>query len=309
MVPLHLVSVEEQAMLMHHRKADEALPRIVVVGAGGFIGRALCRLLSEANINHLTVGSGDVDLSSADGAAWLAAKLEIGDAVVMLSALTPDKGRDRATFMRNIAMADAVCGAIEAKVPSHVVYISSDAVYPFESGLISEQTSAVATDLYSAMHLARETLLHQAAGKTPCAVLRPTMVYGAGDTHNSYGPNRFRRMALKSGKITLGGSGEETRDHIAVADVARLILCVLERGSSGLLNLATGRSPSFDEVASMVAGNFTPPAEVVHTPRQSPVTYRRFDITALYMAFPDFRFTLLEDGLTAAHAAEAAATP
>lgn len=296
-------------MLMHHREAGEALPRIVVVGAGGFVGRALCSLLSASKINYLALGSGNVDLSATDGAARLAAKLEAGDAVVMLSALTPDKGRDRATFMRNLAMANSVCSAIEAKAPSHVVYISSDAVYPFESGLISEQTPAVATDLYSAMHLAREMLLLQAAGKIPYAVLRPTMIYGAGDTHNSYGPNRFRRMAGQSGRITLGGAGEETRDHIAVADVARLILCVLERGSSGVLNLATGRSPSFNEVASMVAGHFAPPAEVVHTPRQSPATYRRFDITALYKAFPTFRFTLLEDGLAAAHAVEVAAAP
>lgn len=294
-------------MLTHHREIGAPLPRIVVVGAGGFIGRALCAILKEAKLDHLALGSGDIDLTAADGAAKLAAKLEAGDAVVMLSALTPDKGRDRATFLRNIAMADAVCGAIEAKAPSQVVYISSDAVYPFESGLVSEQTPAVATDLYSAMHLARETLLRQAAGKAPCAVLRPTMVYGAGDTHNSYGPNRFRRLAAKDGKITLGGAGEETRDHIAVGDAARLILRVIEHGSSGLLNLATGRSPSFDDVARMVAGHFTPQAQVIHTPRQSPATYRRFDITALHKAFPDFRFTVLEEGLAAAHAADAAA--
>lgn len=294
-------------MLTHHREAGGALPRIVVVGAGGFVGRALCRLLGEAKLDHLALGSRDIDLTAADGAARLAAQLVPGDAVVMLSALTPDKGRDRATFMRNLAMADAVCGAIEAKAPAHVVYISSDAVYPFESGLVSEQTPAVATDLYSAMHLARETLLRQAAGKAPCAVLRPTMIYGAGDTHNSYGPNRFRRLAAKDGKITLGGAGEETRDHIAVADAAALILRVLQRGSAGLLNLATGRSPSFDEAARMVAGHFSPPAEVIHTPRQSPVTYRRFDVTALHKAFPDFRFTVLEEGLAAAHAGEAAA--
>ncbi|MBX3454242.1 NAD(P)-dependent oxidoreductase [Ferrovibrio sp.] len=295
-------------MLTHHREATGAqLPRVVVIGARGFIGRALCRRLTAAGMSHLPLTSAEIDLTKAEAGAALAGVLREGDAVVLLSALTPDKGRDRATFMRNIAMADAVCGAIEMKTPSHVVYVSSDAVYPFDNGLVSEQSPAISTDLYSAMHLARETLLRQAAAKIPYAVLRPTMVYGAGDTHNSYGPNRFRRQAVKDGKITLGGAGEETRDHIAVDDAAALIQLVLQHTSDGVLNLATGHSPSFDDVARLVAGHFSPPVPVVHTPRQSPITYRRFDITALHKAFPDFRFTSLEDGLATAHSVEAGA--
>ena len=75
------------------------------------------------------------------------------------------------------------------------------------------------------MHRTRELMLAREA-KAPLAVLRLTAIYGAGDTHNSYGPNRFLRQALKDGRIPLFGNGEETRDHLHVDDAVDLILKV-----------------------------------------------------------------------------------
>ena len=46
------------------------------------------------------------------------------------------------------------------------------------------------------------------------AILRPTLIYGAGDPHNGYGPNRFRRLAATGKPIILFGEGEERRDHV-----------------------------------------------------------------------------------------------
>jgi nucleoside-diphosphate-sugar epimerase len=132
-------------------------------------------------------------------------------------------------------------------------------------------------------------------------VLRSTLVYGAGDTHNSYGPNRFRRQAAQEGRITLGGGGEETRDHLFVEDVAELLGRVLAHRSRGLLNLATGRSHTFADVAAGVAAQFPEPVAVVTTPRTGPITHRAFDITRLLSAFPGFVFTPLEAGLARAH--------
>ena len=150
------------------------------------------------------------------------------------------------------------------------------------------------------MHLAREVLLRSTV-RAPFAVLRATLVYGAADSHNSYGPNRFRRMARKDGMITLFGEGEERRDHVLVDDVARLALEVLRRRSEGLLNVATGRSVSFMALARLVAAHFETPVEIRTTPRQTAVTHRHFDVSALRRAFPEFAFTTLEEGLARVH--------
>jgi len=122
-------------------------------------------------------------------------------------------------------------------------------------------------------------------------------VYGLDDTHNSYGPNRFRRMAQKDGKITLFGGGEETRDHIHVDDIASLTLRCLIHRTTGTLNVATGTSKSFYEVAELVAKQFNREIKIVTTQRQNPVTHRHYDVNNLIKAFPDFRFITQEDGV------------
>ena len=71
--------------------------------------------------------------------------------------------------------------------------------------------------------------------------------------------------------------------------------------SAGVLNLATGQSISYRDLAAKVAACFDGPIEIAGTPRQTPITHRHFDISALHRAFPEFRFTPLEVGLERAH--------
>ncbi|MGQ0677499.1 MAG: NAD-dependent epimerase/dehydratase family protein [Rhodospirillales bacterium] len=291
-------------MLTHGHAAPRAPDRVAVVGAGGFLGHALLAHLAALKIAAKAIGRADVDLTANGAADRLAVLLEHDDTVVFLSALTPDKGKGDEPFLANLRIGASVCAAIERTRPAHVIYVSSDAVYPFRQGLVNEDSCAEPADLYGAMHLARELMVKQAA-KSPVAVLRPTLIYGVGDTHNSYGPNRFRRMAREHGRIVLFGGGEETRDHIAIDDVARLIGLVVGHRSAGTLNVATGRSVSFAGIAAMVAGCFAGKVDIATTPRQNPVSHRAFDIAALLRAFPGFAFTPLEQGLAAVHRQEA----
>jgi len=142
------------------------------------------------------------------------------------------------------------------------------------------------------MHLAREIALAKMAGETPFAILRPTLVFGARDPHNGYGPNRFRRQAEVGETITLFGEGEERRDHIHVDDVAELAARILMRGSVGTLNAATGTVVSFRAIAEATG------ASVQGTPRSGPMPhngYRAFNVSALKAAFPDFQLRSVLD--------------
>jgi UDP-glucose 4-epimerase len=149
------------------------------------------------------------------------------------------------------------------------------------------------------MHAARELMLKTDV-KVPLAILRPSLLYGARDPHNGYGPNRFRRLAEKGETITLFGEGEEQRDHIYIDDVARLVALVLSHRSRGTLNIATGVSTSFREIAEKVVSLSGKRPEIRGTPRQNPITHRHFDITDCLKTFPQFRYTPLQDGLTRA---------
>jgi UDP-glucose 4-epimerase len=287
-------------MLTHALPLPADPERIVVLGSRGFVGTALVDALVATGIETLALGRAELDLAGEGAGTALTGLLREGDTVVFLSALTPDKGRGIAPFLANQRMGAAVAQAIEAVPPAHLVYLSSDAVYPFHQGLIDEATPADCIDLYGVMHRARE-LMMGATCRSPLAILRPTLIYGATDTHNSYGPNRLRRAARKDGRITLFGEGEETRDHIAIGDVVSLIIRVLRHKSAGLLNLATGHSISYRELAETIASLFGSPVEVLGSPRQTPVTHRHFDVSALHAAFPDFVFTPLGEGLAEAH--------
>ncbi|MEX2008645.1 MAG: NAD-dependent epimerase/dehydratase family protein [Dongiaceae bacterium] len=140
----------------------------------------------------------------------------------------------------------------------------------------------------------------KASTPAPFAALRPTLLYGAADPHNGYGPNRFRRQAEGGQPILIFGEGEERRDHVAVDDVAALAALILAHRSLGALNAATGVSVSFHDVARMVAQQFGGRVPVTSQPRQGPpphLTHRHFDIVGCHRAFPTFRVTPLEDGL------------
>ena len=283
-------------MIKHLNVLPQKPDRVVLLGARGFIGAAIRRQLEARSIPTLALTSSDLNLADLAAPERLAATVKLTDTVVILAAVTPDKGRDIATLMKNLAMMQAICAAVEKNGCAHLVYFSSDAVYNTAVSLVTEETPASAQDLYGAMHYTREIMASSLA-KVPVLVLRPTLVYGVDDTHNSYGPNRFRRSAQKEGKIALFGRGEEMRDHIHVDDVATLTMrCVLRR-STGTLNAATGISLSFYEVAELVAKQFGKTIQIVTVPRASPVTHRHYDVTNLIKAFPDFQFIGLEEGI------------
>ena len=152
------------------------------------------------------------------------------------------------------------------------------------------------------MHLARELMLKDAV-EGPLAILRPTLIYGAADPHNGYGPNRFRRLAAAGEEIVLFGEGEERRDHVDVADVAELVRLMAWHRSDGVLNAATGTVTSFRDLAEMTVSLAGASVTVTGSPRQGAMPhngYRPFDPAATAEAFPAFAYTSLADGLARA---------
>jgi len=278
----------------HSSPIRKAPGRVVVIGAGGFIGSAMCTRFDTDKVPVLALTRKELDLLKPEAAATLQRLLRADDSVVFVSALAPT--RNNAMLIDNLRMAEAVCAALAAQPVGHLVYVSSDAVYSDDANPVTERSCQQPSSLHGVMHLAREIML-RAALKLPLAILRPTLIYGAKDPHNGYGPNRFRRLAAKGEAITLFGEGEEKRDHVHVDDVAALTSAVLQHRSTGTLNIATGRSASFREVAEMVVGLSPRPVEIRGTPRQNPITHRHFDITDCLKAFPEFHYVSLRDGL------------
>jgi UDP-glucose 4-epimerase len=281
-------------VLEHLNPVRKAPSRVVIIGGGGFVGGAIGDQLAADKVPILALTRKELDLLKPEASATLQRLLQAHDSVVFVSALAPT--RNNAMLIDNLRMAEAVCAALAAQAVAHLAYISSDAVYSDDADPVTERSCQQPSSLHGAMHLAREIMLRTTL-KLPLAILRPTLIYGAKDPHNGYGPNRFRRLAAKGEAITLFGDGEEKRDHVHVDDVAALASAVLHHRSKGVLNIATGHSASFREVAEMVIALSPRSVEIRGTPRQNPITHRHFDITDCLKAFPEFHYIPLRDGL------------
>lgn len=286
-------------MIEHFNPEPNAPARVVIIGASGFVGKDLARELTAASINTVPLSSADIDLLKPDSVDKLHQTIAETDSLVIVSAITPDKGKDVATLMRNLLMGQHLSAFLESAKCAHVVYISSDAVYADDANPVSERSCCDPTSFHGLMHLVRERMFIAAAQKSniPLLILRPTAIFGAGDTHNSYGPNRFLRNVLRNEQIKLFGQGEEKRDHLYIRDLSTITKLSLERRSRGVLNVATGDSVSFFDLARTVARLRGKATEIEGSPRANPVTHRHFDVTASNKAFPSFRYTALAEGL------------
>jgi UDP-glucose 4-epimerase len=276
-------------MLEHLNSSPQKPARVVVIGAAGFVGGAVAKRLEQDGIPVVRISRREVDLLAQDAAEKLAKIIKPNDAVVAAAAKAPVK--DSAMLVENMIMARAMARALASA--AHVVNISSDAVYADSDQPLTESSCAEPGSLHGAMHLAREVMFRTEI-KAPLAILRPTLIYGAADPHNGYGPNRFRRLASANEPIVLFGEGEERRDHVWIGDVAELVVRVLYRKSRGVLNVATGTVHSFRDIALKFS------TKVKASPRNGPMPhngYRPFDPAGTRKAFPDFRYTPLEEGL------------
>jgi nucleoside-diphosphate-sugar epimerase len=284
--------------VLTHARDTAAPARTVVVGSRGFVGSAVLAHLGALGWPAEGISSADVDLTAEGAGAALAGRLREDDAVVFVSALTPDRGKDAATFERNVRMARHVAEALIERPVAQLVNIGSDAVYDDDANPVREGSCASPSSLHGAMHLAREVILADACGRAgvPLVRLRPSLLFGPGDTHNGYGPNRYVRTALSGGTIKLFGEGEEQRDHVFIEDVARVVAEALGRGSTGVLNVATGTSSSF-RAAAELAVELAGDGAVEGSPRQNPITHRHFDTAAAQAAFPGFAWTSLREGI------------
>ena len=268
------------------------------MGAGGFVGRASADRLKAEGVNTVALSRTNVDLLAPDGATKLARDLTPATTLLITSAVAPVKSSHM--LLKNLRMMQAVIEAVTIAPVAHLIYISSDAVYADSDAPMTEASPAAPDSLHGAMHLTREVMLKSELAGIPRVFVRPTLIFGPGDPHNGYGPNRFMRLAKAGQDITLFGEGEERRDHVFIDDVAEIVCrCVLHR-AIGIVNAVSGTLTSFREIAELAAERFHPSVSVIGTPRVGAMPhngYRAFDARLLATLFPDATMTTLAKGL------------
>lgn len=279
--------------------------KIVILGSTGFIGSALLKEFHKhEEIAVQGYNSTELDLISLDCVEKL---LEVVDAQTILI-VTSRSRRDNdpfTTFANDIAIATNIGRFLSQRQIEKCVYFSSNAVYGDATTDLSvtEQTAIAPTSFYGLAKYTGEGIIKQVAEKAriPLVVLRPCMIYGPGDTSTAYGPARFIKSILSEGKVYLFGDGTEVRDYLYIDDLVKITIELALGDRSGIYNMATGKSYSFQEIIKYLRRVVKEEFEVINADRDRPKVDIRLNNVKILKELPQISFTEIEQGLRSAY--------
>ncbi len=276
--------------------------KVVILGNSGFIGSSLERGLREVGgIQVEGLNSSDLDLSKKESPEKLA-KILNEETILFIFSRSRKKQNQIDGFHHNILIDQNIARCLEKTPVKKCLYFSSISVYgeAATNSAITENTPVDPSTLYGITKYAGEKILQVTSQKSgfPLLVLRCCKVYGPGNPDTiSYGPDQFINTILRDSKLGLFGDGEEKRDYLFITDLIGIIKQLAFSQAGGILNLASGDSYSFKEIALILRKITNRGFTEICRERVLPVIHQRFVVKKLLEACPEVKFTDLEKGL------------
>ncbi len=279
--------------------------RVVVLGAGGFIGRRIVERLACPKVEAV-VGytSRQCDLLAPEAMAQALADLGPGDVVVVAAAITRLQENSYQSMLKNIEMIENFCQLVRSRPVAQVIFLSTVDVYGLlpAGGRIHEGLVPAPNDWYAIAKLTSEYILRNTLAEQaiPLTVLRLTGIYGPGDQGKST-ISALAKAGRERGAVAVFGAGDDLRDFVHVDDLCGLIVLAIDHRTDATVNVATGRSLPVGEIARLVCESLGPDCVLEFRP-PPPVTAQRikhmeYDVSLLRQTFPEMQFTPLEEGV------------
>jgi nucleoside-diphosphate-sugar epimerase len=264
---------------------------VLVTGAAGLIGAAVCRQLAGEGIPFTAVWH-DVEPPfecrhqcdlSVPGALEA---IDSADAIVHLAALLPVSFDDCAEEAeRNRRMDEHVLAAAE-RLRARLVYASTISLYAPGTGtgaVLDENAPLEPVGPYQQEKAWVEQTGLAWAERTGLAftALRVCAPYGPGQRTRTV-IQLFAERALAGGPLEYFGSGSREQDFTWAGDAAEAFVRALD-GPTGAFNVASGRPVTMRELADVVAGVAGLEAGAVRAagrPDPQEGTLARYDVTA-----------------------------
>jgi UDP-glucose 4-epimerase len=244
--------------------------RILVTGGGGFIGSNLSNYLAADNdVVALDDGSFGTPEHLDDAVEYVTADVLDDDlpadvdVLVHLAALSSRQMLEaeprRGARVNVEGFVNTVEQVREAGCDT-VVYASTASVYDNDPPALEDEPVAASTH-YDASMLSRERYAEHyddTEDDLSVAGTRFFSVYqgfGGAESHKGEYANTVSQWAEKMARgdrPVLWGDGEQTRDYVHVSDVVRAIEAIADARLSGVYNVGTGRSYSFNETVEML---------------------------------------------------------
>ncbi len=245
--------------------------KVLVTGGSGFLGSTVCskllengdevvifdlnppkkELLSQDNVSFV---QGDIrDESAVEEAASSC------NATVHLAAIADvDSCQEnpKHAFEVNVEGTRVVLECARWNYHKKFIFSSSAAVYGEQKRLpIKEENSLMPISVYGVTKASAELLItsYNYAYSFHSTILRFFNIYGPKPNLAYAGViARFIKGALKEGKVTIFGSGRQTRDFIYIDDAADAVVKSLHAAGKGVYNVGTGKETSVLKIAGMI---------------------------------------------------------
>ncbi len=226
------------------------MSKILVTGANGFVGKILCKTLTQLGHELIELTSGDGDITAAT--TW--EKIPAVNIVIHLAAKTfvPDSWKQPDLFLQTNTFGTVQALEYCRKHQARMVFISSYLYGNPETLPIPETAKIYTPNPYALSKKTAEDYCKFYADSyaVKVVVIRPFNLYGAGQLTHFLIPEIILQV-LKGKEIKIKDL-EPKRDYIYITDFIDAIIRSLNINEFQIFNIGSGISYSVGEIIEMV---------------------------------------------------------
>jgi UDP-glucose 4-epimerase len=277
------------------------MKNILLIGANSYVGRNFLKYISsDSNLSIIPWTSANCNLLNPESIKHAFSSLPKGEwSIVFLSVINKFAQNDYDSMLKNISIVKNFIDYSQNINIASLIYFSAVDVYGNNPPrLINEDSQVAPESWYSLAKLNCEWMFsHDTRINYPVCIARIPGVYGSGGEERSI-PYRMIQSVLKTGKITVEGTGETLRDMLLLSDLFEILTKLINTPYSGILNLVTGKSLSINEIASHVQKLFNKTPAIEHQKSDSKRNFNLvFDNSRLQKICPSLVFADFSKGI------------
>jgi UDP-glucuronate 4-epimerase len=236
------------------------MKKVIVTGAAGFVGSALCRHLAAQGYEVIGLQRTQADVTDTAALNRFFSQNKPQIVVHLASQASPAAGHLNEYLETNIGGHNHVLEAArQAASVEHLLYASSYGVYGHGNPAPQHESAPIAppAGLYAASKYANEITTHAWArqSKIACTGIRFFNVYGPGARPNTM-PMFFAQKLLAKEEVPLFNAGNLERDFIFIDDVVKALEKLIGKPPAAnhtLYNLGSGAAVSTRHFTTQLA--------------------------------------------------------
>ena len=274
----------------------------IVLGNTGFIGKNLENYLLRKKKIVKGFASKKINLLIKAKALKLSKFINSKTIIFFLSFNKNQKNATVEDLQKNLLLTKNFLEVLNKNKPKSVLFFSSQSIYGENTNNTNttEKTLPDPTSFYGIAKYTAERMMTKYCleKKIPLIIVRIPRVYGLGDNVNNYGPMKFTDFFKKKKTLTLWGDGSEKRDYLYIDDLNEILLKLIKKNFTGLVNICSGTAHSFLQIIKHIESLTKQRYKLKKRRRSRPKVDHIMNNKFLKQIIGDYKFTSLKSGLS-----------